>query len=501
MKKCTYCGLENLDDAAECCVCHTREFKIQITPSIETDGNSFDDDHSKVDNAKVSDIDHYAKKLGIIGSVIGFFLGVLGFNLTGHTLGAFFLIGPLFGFIGFFGYGMIRFRLNDHHQRVDSVFNTGLEAKVGNTSAQAKTQSTVQTPTSSVQESNATAELKTAIASIKTAPESSSETRTEAAPAIVPLGEWYYAVGPTRFGPVSGQVVIDKVKSGELDENIKVWTEGLAKWVLIKTTDFAAHLPQSNSNQGNIAIMNTLKPGPNDKAESSPTVEWHYVVGTEKQGPISEPALIAKIKSGELEKRTKIWKEGLPKWILLENTPFIASLPKVGPPPLDQVETGKPGDAEKPGSRPPLNPSFTRSQEPLTGGGVGRDEYQGSNPGTEIGRFMNWYVEVLKNYAVFNGRAGRKGYWMFIMISFAIYLALFIIEGLLGGAGVLAGIYSLAILVPTIALGVRRMHDTDHNGWFLLIPIYNLLLAVTEGQRGNNHFGSDPKSIRDSTVK
>lgn len=58
----------------------------------------------------------------------------------------------------------------------------------------------------------------------------------------------------------------------------------------------------------------------------------------------------------------------------------------------------------------------------------------------------------------------------------------------------LANIYSLAVLLPAIGVGVRRMHDVGKSGWFILIPIYNLILAATEGDKGPNEYGEDPKA-------
>ena len=107
---------------------------------------------------------------------------------------------------------------------------------------------------------------------------------------------------------------------------------------------------------------------------------------------------------------------------------------------------------------------------------------------------MNWYLEVLKKYAVFTGRARRQEYWMFVLINIIIAIALGFIGGFLGIHNVLGTIYQLAVLVPSIAVGVRRMHDTDHSGWWLLLPIVNLIFAVTAGQQGENRFGSDPKA-------
>ncbi|HEY5982324.1 MAG TPA: DUF805 domain-containing protein [Anaerolineales bacterium] len=113
---------------------------------------------------------------------------------------------------------------------------------------------------------------------------------------------------------------------------------------------------------------------------------------------------------------------------------------------------------------------------------------------------MHWYTDVLKKYAVFSGRARRMEYWMFVLFNFIIALVLGLIDGALGisrdssNQSILVGLYQLAILLPTIAVGVRRMHDTDHSGWWLLLPIVNLIFAVTDGTKGPNRFGADPKA-------
>src|SRR5208282_1268344 len=76
------------------------------------------------------------------------------------------------------------------------------------------------------------------------APVATLKTEAEAVPAVIPPGDWYYAVGTNRAGPVSGHAIVDKVKSRELDENSKLWTEGLAKWILLKNSAFRVHLPK-----------------------------------------------------------------------------------------------------------------------------------------------------------------------------------------------------------------------------------------------------------------
>jgi uncharacterized membrane protein YhaH (DUF805 family) len=112
---------------------------------------------------------------------------------------------------------------------------------------------------------------------------------------------------------------------------------------------------------------------------------------------------------------------------------------------------------------------------------------------------MNWYLKVLKQYADFNGRARRKEYWMFFLFNIIIAVILGFIEGIADSnptSGVrLGSIYQLAILIPSIAVGVRRMHDVGKSGWFLLIPIYNFILAVTDGDKDSNEYGGDPKEI------
>jgi uncharacterized membrane protein YhaH (DUF805 family) len=106
---------------------------------------------------------------------------------------------------------------------------------------------------------------------------------------------------------------------------------------------------------------------------------------------------------------------------------------------------------------------------------------------------MKYYLNVLKNYVNFDGRARRKEYWMFVLFNAIISFILGMIGGIIN-FDLLGSIYSLAILLPTIAVAVRRMHDVGKSGWYILIPIYNFILSVTEGDKGSNKYGSDPKS-------
>lgn len=118
---------------------------------------------------------------------------------------------------------------------------------------------------------------------------------------------------------------------------------------------------------------------------------------------------------------------------------------------------------------------------------------------------MNWYLEVLRKYAVFEGRARRQEYWTFVLINTTISLGLGLLERALGFApdidqSVLSSIYALAVLVPSLAVGVRRLHDTGRSGWYMflvLIPILGsialLVLQLFDSDPGNNQYGSNPK--------
>jgi uncharacterized membrane protein YhaH (DUF805 family) len=104
---------------------------------------------------------------------------------------------------------------------------------------------------------------------------------------------------------------------------------------------------------------------------------------------------------------------------------------------------------------------------------------------------MKWYIKVLQQYSVFKGRASRSEYWYFVLFNLIITIIISIID-VAAGTVYINTIYSLAVLLPSIAVGVRRMHDVNKSGWYILIPIYNLVLACTEGTTGANDYGQNP---------
>lgn len=116
---------------------------------------------------------------------------------------------------------------------------------------------------------------------------------------------------------------------------------------------------------------------------------------------------------------------------------------------------------------------------------------------------MQWYVEVLKKYAVFDGRAHRTEFWMFVLVSVIISIVLGVIDGIIGtygaAGGLLQGIYSLAVLLPSLGVGARRLHDIGRSGWWLLlglIPLVGIIILIVwwaqEGDAQPNQYGSNP---------
>jgi uncharacterized membrane protein YhaH (DUF805 family) len=107
---------------------------------------------------------------------------------------------------------------------------------------------------------------------------------------------------------------------------------------------------------------------------------------------------------------------------------------------------------------------------------------------------MYWYLRVWKKYAVFSGRARRREYWIFALINGLIFGVVTFIEGRANTSGALVGLFQLIIFIPSLAVAVRRMHDSDHSGWWIFLPIVNLIFLILDSQPGENRFGPNPKT-------
>ncbi len=122
---------------------------------------------------------------------------------------------------------------------------------------------------------------------------------------------------------------------------------------------------------------------------------------------------------------------------------------------------------------------------------------------------MSWYLQALKKYADFGGRARRKEYWMFFLVNTIIWIALIAIEVAASGVGILPShglygalpsLYYFSIIIPQFAVATRRLHDTDRSGWYNLLwfvpaPLNLVLLYFMseDSTPGANRFGENPK--------
>lgn len=122
-------------------------------------------------------------------------------------------------------------------------------------------------------------------------------------------------------------------------------------------------------------------------------------------------------------------------------------------------------------------------------------------------KWYEWYTDVvLKKFFCFEGRARRKEFWMFVLCNFVVTAVISAIDGAIGikiaqTIGILSLIYSLAVLLPSLGVAARRLHDVGKSGWWILISlipvigaIWLIVLFAKEGVKGDNEYGPDPKA-------
>jgi uncharacterized membrane protein YhaH (DUF805 family) len=114
---------------------------------------------------------------------------------------------------------------------------------------------------------------------------------------------------------------------------------------------------------------------------------------------------------------------------------------------------------------------------------------------------MKWYITVWRKYADFSGRARRKEYWMFTLFNFIITMVLTVLVLIPFVGFILMGLYGLALIIPALAVTVRRLHDLGKSGWWYFITfipliggIWLFVLTCLNGQAGANQYGPDPKA-------
>ena len=197
---------------------------------------------------------------------------------------------------------------------------------------------------------------------------------------------------------------------------------------------------------------------------------WYYAVGGDRKGPVEEAALRALTDAGVVQPDTLVWREGMADW-----EPAFRHVPGLAPraPRASNVRS-------YPGA-----PAYAAT---------GRDYHEQVGMGEAFRRFWS-------NYVAFSGRSNRGEYWWATLANVLISIALAVLDAMIFGVGpdsvgVLGGLFGLAALLPGLAIGVRRLHDIDRTGWWLLIGLVPLVGAIvlivffaTRGENAPNRFG------------
>lgn len=196
---------------------------------------------------------------------------------------------------------------------------------------------------------------------------------------------------------------------------------------------------------------------------------WYYANDNQKQGPVDEARLMELARAGTVRPETLVWTDGMENWEAADTT--FARL-GINPQQTGTIEAGTPP--------PPPVEGFSQS---------------GPHPTT----FADSVSTVFRKYADFNGRARRSEYWWFVLFSFCAQIALTIVDiAILNMPDLspLSTIFSLAVLVPSIAVAARRLHDIGRSGWWqllVLVPLIGLIVLiywmVQKGDERANRFG------------
>tara|TARA_Y100000815_G_C13267951_1_gene471846 strand:- start:24 stop:638 length:615 start_codon:yes stop_codon:yes gene_type:complete len=192
---------------------------------------------------------------------------------------------------------------------------------------------------------------------------------------------------------------------------------------------------------------------------------WYYAENGERKGPVSESEAARLAQDGTIGPDTLVWSEGMQDWAKAATVlPTLGGTPVAAPPP-------------PPGSGQPLAAEFQNAE-------------QGYHPNG----FQDSVRTVFKRYALFQGRSRRPEFWWFVLFSFIANLVASMVDLMLFGANdfsPLSTLFSLAVLVPSLAVGARRLHDTGRSGWWQLlglIPIIGwIILIIWLAKKGDEH--------------
>lgn len=209
------------------------------------------------------------------------------------------------------------------------------------------------------------------------------------------------------------------------------------------------------------------------------TAQWYYGAGSDKKGPYSTAQLAALVESGAVTAQTLVWADGMDSWQPLAQTPLAAEFGS-------QLRNA------------PAMPAYG------AGAGVGYADPAaafggGVRPVPRV-TFIDAISICFKKYVTFSGRATRSEYWFFFLFVMIGSFACGMVDGLIaagsqsaaGSVGIVGGLFTLAILLPSISVAVRRLHDTGRSGWMYwiaLIPLVGgIILLVFFCQRSEPNY-------------
>jgi uncharacterized membrane protein YhaH (DUF805 family) len=226
--------------------------------------------------------------------------------------------------------------------------------------------------------------------------------------------------------------------------------------------------------------------------------EAYYLDGSRnQQGPVPIAELGRLIRGGTIRRDTLVWYSGMPDWRPASQVTELASFftasappprPPAGPPPLTSPAASAPMQRRAPmaGAYPGSGPQVQARQ---------------SDSAADMG-FGSAIAICFRKYVDFTGRARRKEFWWWTLFNALVGLGLGIVDLAIASAGGpegLSNLASLAFFLPSLAVGARRLHDTDRSGWWQLlwiIPLVGWIIMIVflcqRGTEGSNRFGLDP---------
>ncbi|WP_193175837.1 DUF805 domain-containing protein [Oricola nitratireducens] len=207
---------------------------------------------------------------------------------------------------------------------------------------------------------------------------------------------------------------------------------------------------------------------------------WFYASQGEQKGPIDAAELDMLIGTDTIGPDTLIWRDGMTDW-----QPAAAALP-------DEL---MPSAWSRPATPPPPPPSPARDMTAPANTAQAGNQASPEHP-TQM---MDAVRTCFNKYASFRGRARRPEFWYFALFNFIAQLVLGLVDSMVFGLGdvsPLSNLYGLAVLVPSLAVGARRLHDTGRSGWWqllVLIPLIGIIVLIvwwaSRGNEGENEFG------------